>query len=79
MMQYDRKPIAQSGSCVLKYNASHHHILIFLHRLYNRSTADQGTVARFLRGILYFIPIDKNIAFHKLIAKGILVRRERRI
>lgn len=40
--------------------------------LYNKSTADQTIVARMLRAILYFIPIDRNIAFHKLVAKMIM-------
>ena len=41
--------------------------------LYTRSTADQGWVARSLRMALAFMPIDHNLAFHKLIAKVILV------
>jgi len=36
---------------------------------YNRSTADQGCFSRFLRFVLLFIPIDRNITFHRLIAK----------
>lgn len=40
--------------------------------LYNRSTADQGCVATVLRGILYFIPLDKNLHFHRVIAKVIM-------
>ena len=41
--------------------------------LYTRSTADQGVVARTLRTALAFMPIDHNLAFHKLIAKVIMV------
>jgi hypothetical protein len=41
-----------------------------LRMLYNRSTADQGTFARFLRAILEYIPIDSAITFHKIIAYG---------
>jgi len=40
--------------------------------LYNRSTEDQGFFATLLRGFLYFIPLDENLKFHKLIAKVIL-------
>ena len=40
--------------------------------LYNRSTADQGKFARFLRAILAYIPLDQNILFHKVIAWVIL-------
>ena len=40
--------------------------------LYNRSTADQGAVSTILRGILYFIPLDQNLKFHKLIAGVIM-------
>jgi len=40
--------------------------------LYNRSTADQGCFSRTLRSILYFIPLDQSITFHKIIAKVIL-------
>jgi NADPH oxidase len=40
--------------------------------LYDRSTADQGCFATALRGMLYFIPLDENLKFHKLIAKVIL-------
>jgi hypothetical protein len=40
--------------------------------LYNRSTADQGFVSTMLRGILYFIPLDQNLKFHKLIASVIM-------
>lgn len=40
--------------------------------LYNRSTADQGCISMTLRGILYFVPLDENLSFHKLTAKVIL-------
>jgi hypothetical protein len=40
--------------------------------MYNRSTADQSFVARTFRAILYFIPIDRNLTFHKLIAKVVM-------
>ena len=43
-----------------------------LRMLYNRSTADQGCFARSLRRLLFFIPIDQNILFHKIIARFIL-------
>lgn len=43
-----------------------------LRTLYNRSTADQGCVAKFLRFLLSFMPLDRNIAFHKLVAKVIV-------
>jgi len=44
-----------------------------LRMLYNKSTADQGTVARALRAVLEYIPIDSAITFHKIIAYVILV------
>lgn len=40
--------------------------------LYNRSTADEGCFARSLRALLEFVPLDKNLIFHKLIAKVIV-------
>lgn len=43
-----------------------------LRYLYNRSTADQGFVSTVLRSILYFIPLDQNLKFHKLIAGVIM-------
>jgi hypothetical protein len=43
-----------------------------LRYLYNRSTRDQGLVSRALRAILYFVPIDMNLAFHKFVAKMIV-------
>src|SRR5690606_31852341 len=44
-----------------------------LRYLYNRSTQDQGLISRFLRGILYFIPLDENLKFHKLVAQVVLI------
>jgi len=41
--------------------------------LYNRSTADEGICSRSLRAVLSFIPLDRNIDFHKLIAKVIVI------
>ncbi len=40
--------------------------------LYNQSTASESYFARCLRGVLYFVPLDKNLAFHRIIAKLIL-------
>ena len=37
--------------------------------LYKASTANEGCFAKFLRGILFFVPLDKNLSFHKIIAK----------
>lgn len=44
-----------------------------LRSLYNKSTADQGVVSTALRTLLYIIPLDHNLMFHKLIAKVIVV------
>lgn len=43
-----------------------------LRHLYNFSTADQSVWARALRAILYFVPLDHALSFHRLIAKVIL-------
>lgn len=37
--------------------------------LYNASTADQGCTSRSLRFILQFVPLDRNLDFHKIVAK----------
>lgn len=68
-------PIAKGFGALLNLNCS----LILLpvlrtliRYLYNRSTSDQGFVASMLRGILFFIPLDENLTFHKLIAQVIM-------
>lgn len=45
----------------------------FIRWLYNISTADQGGLSRFVRGVLWFFPIDKAILFHKFVSFIILV------
>lgn len=44
-----------------------------LRALYNISTKDQGIVARTIRGILFFIPVDHNLKFHRIVAWTIAV------
>jgi hypothetical protein len=39
---------------------------------YNRSTQDQNFVSKALRAVLFFIPLDRNLIFHKIIAKVVL-------
>jgi len=71
----DMGPLAKAFGNLLDFNCSL--ILMpvlrsMLRWLYNRSTADQGIFARFLRSLLAFMPVDRNLAFHKLIAKVIV-------
>ena len=64
-----------SSPCVL--NASANRFLpiafVWLRSLYNFSTADQSLSSRFVRAILYFIPLDLNIIFHKVRAFSFLL------
>jgi hypothetical protein len=40
-----------------------------IRQIYNISTRDQSCTALFLRSLFNFMPLDRNLAFHKLIAK----------
>lgn len=69
-------PYAKGFGNVLDFNCAI--ILVpvartFIRWLYNVSTRDQGGFSRFMRGLLFFFPIDKALAFHKLCAFIILV------
>jgi len=68
-------PFAKGFGNLLDFNCSI--ILVpvlrsMLRWLYNASTADQGFFSRMLRAVLWVVPIDRNITFHKLIARMIL-------
>jgi NADPH oxidase len=68
-------PLAKAFGNLLDFNCAMIVVPVLrtcLRALYNKSTADQSCIAQLLRFLLQFVPIDKNIAFHKIIARVVV-------
>lgn len=68
-------PFAKGFGNLLDFNCSIVLVPVLrtiLRWLYNQSTSGETCGALFLRGLLSLMPIDKNLAFHKLVAKVIV-------